>query len=260
MVLAVAGSSPVVHPSILYFSPMVNKGKVVLKQREKSHKTQQQVAEVLHMSVAKYREVESGELGLTLQQIKTLARLFEVDYYDFLDALEIRYVKKDLEKMKQVVLYIINKNGSKPHFGETVLHKLLYFIDFDYYEKYEKSLMGSTYIKNYHGPTSKDLDGVIQSMEKSRTIKTRTVDYFGYKQKKYDALQEPDLSILSAQEIKHIDAELERFAHKNAKEIEEYSHGDIPWECSKDKQHIDYEFVFYRGEEYSVSIDDNDSL
>ena len=239
---------------------MVNKGKVVFEQRKKSRKTQQEIATVLNMSVAKYREVESGELGLTLQQIKTLARLFEIDYYDFLDALEIRYVKKDLKKMEQVVLYIINKNGSKPHFGETVLHKLLYFIDFDYYEKYEKSLMGSTYIKNYHGPTSKDLDGVIKSMEKSRKIKTRTVDYFGYKQKKYDALQEPDLSVLSAQEIKHIDATLERFINKNAKEIEEYSHGDIPWRATQDGGDISYSKAFYRNEEYSIKDYDDDPI
>ena len=237
---------------------MVNKGKVVFKQREKSSKTQKQVADVLKISIAEYREVEADEAGLTLQQIKKLARFFGVDYYDFLDRLEIRYVRKDLEKMKQVVLYIINKNGSKPHFGETVLHKILYFIDFDYYEKYEKSLMGSTYIKNYHGPTSKDLDSVITALEKSNAVKTRTVDYFGYKQKKYDALQEPNLDVLSAQEIKHIDAELERLSSKNAKEIEEYSHGDIPWECSKNQQDIEYEFVFYRGEEYSVSANNND--
>jgi len=30
----------------------------------------------------------------------------------------------------------------------TVLYKILYFIDFDYYEKYEEQLMGALYIKN----------------------------------------------------------------------------------------------------------------
>ena len=51
---------------------MVNKGKVVLKQREKSCKAQQQVADVLKMSIAEYREVESDELGITLQQDKKI--------------------------------------------------------------------------------------------------------------------------------------------------------------------------------------------
>ena len=34
----------------------------------------------------------------------------------------------------------------------TVLYKLLYFIDFDYYEKFEEQLVGATYIKNHLDP------------------------------------------------------------------------------------------------------------
>ena len=43
---------------------------------------------------------------------------------------------------REVVLYVLDKVGDLPETGETVLHKLLYFIDFDFYEKYEESLMG----------------------------------------------------------------------------------------------------------------------
>jgi hypothetical protein len=67
--------------------------------------------------------------------------------------LQIRVTQKNLNKFKQVLLYILEKVGSKPNVGETVLNKLLYFIDFDYYEKFEENLMGATYIKNHHGPT-----------------------------------------------------------------------------------------------------------
>lgn len=44
--------------------------------------------------------------------------------------------QKKLDKFKEVLLYVLGKVGSKPNVGETVLCKLLYFIDFDYYEKY----------------------------------------------------------------------------------------------------------------------------
>jgi len=44
----------------------------------------------------------------------------------------------EIEKFKEVLLYILGKVGSKPNIGQTVLYKLLYFIDFNYYEKYEE--------------------------------------------------------------------------------------------------------------------------
>ena len=51
------------------------------------------------------------------------------------------------------MLYILEKVGGKSNVGMGVLYKLLYFIDFDYYEKYEDQLVGATYIKNHFGPT-----------------------------------------------------------------------------------------------------------
>lgn len=156
------------------------------------------------------------------------------------------------QKFKEVLLYILHEVGSRPNVGETVLHKLLYFIDFDYYEKYEEPLMGGRYIKNHHGPTSVDLKSVIAEMEQQGEIEPIKSAYFKYKQKKYLPLRKPDLSSLSAQEIAHIDEVLSRLANKNAKEIEEYSHGDIPWQIAEQKEELLYESVFYRDERYSV--------
>ena len=58
--------------------------------------------------------------------------------------MEIRKPKLNKEKAKQVILYLLNKCGAM---DEEKLFILLYFIDFDYYEKYEESLTGMTYIK-----------------------------------------------------------------------------------------------------------------
>ena len=52
--------------------------------------------------------------------------------------------KKNKEKAKQVILYLLNKCGSMT---KEKLYCLLYFIDFDYYEKYNEKLMGFTYLK-----------------------------------------------------------------------------------------------------------------
>lgn len=48
------------------------------------------------------------------------------------------------EKAKQVILYILNKCGPM---SKKKLQCLLYFCDFNYYEKYEEPFMGFKYIK-----------------------------------------------------------------------------------------------------------------
>jgi hypothetical protein len=72
--------------------------------------------------------------------------------------------QKNLKKFEQVLLYILCKVGSKPNIGETVIYKLLYFIDFNFYEKYEEQLIGATYIKNQYGPTPKEFIKVVDTM------------------------------------------------------------------------------------------------
>ena len=171
--------------------------------------------------------------------------------------MEIRVTEKNLAKFKQVLLYVLEKVGAKPNIGETVLYKLLYFIDFDYYEKFEENLMGATYIKNHHGPTPLEFKDIVAHMKKNGDLEEVKSKYFTYAQKKYLPHKRPDLSALSGQEIEHIDEVLARLSDKNAKELSDYSHGDIPWLSREFGERISYESVFYRDDKYSVrSYDD----
>ena len=136
-----------------------------------------------------------------------------------------------------MLLYVLNKVGGKPNVGETVLHKLLYFIDFDYYEKFEENLMGATYIKNHHGPTSVELSEIIKEMQEQKTNSSKSkTNTFEYEQKKYLPLKRPDLSVLSGRDIEHIDDVLARHSDKSATEIRNYSHDDIPWQVRPGRQ------------------------
>jgi hypothetical protein len=55
--------------------------------------------------------------------------------------IRISVPQKNLKNFKEALLYILNKVGSKPNVGETVIYKLLYFVDFDYYEKFEEQFI-----------------------------------------------------------------------------------------------------------------------
>lgn len=247
--------------------------KFIQQQRGKLGLTQEYMASELGISRPTYIQIERGDRELTIPEAKKLAAVFGVSFEDFLAGkapqhqvtidqkkkaggkptnLQIRVTEKNLEKFKQVLLHILEKVGSKPNVGETVLHKLLYFIDFDYYEKYEENLMGATYIKNLHGPTSVELGAILKDMQEKGELEAVKSNYFKYEQKKYLPRKHPDLSVLSAREIEHIGDVLARLSDKNAKEIENYSHEDIPWKAAEDGKPLSYESVFYRDEKYSV--------
>jgi len=246
-------------------------GKFIQQQRIKRNMTQENLASELGISRPTYLQIERGERELTISEAKKLSALFDMSLENFLEAkepkrsvaiekesvekpedLQIRVTKKNLDKFKQVLLYVLNKVGGKPNVGETVLHKLLYFIDFDYYEKFEQNLMGATYIKNHHGPTSVELGVIMKKMQAQGEIEAVKSQYFKYLQKKYLPRKRPNLDILSAREVEHIDDVLARLSDKNAAEIENYSHEDIPWKSAQDGKPLSYESVFYRDERYSV--------
>jgi len=238
------------------------------------------VAKKLKLARATYDKVEKGTRSLTYQELEILAGLFNMPVDNLINkeeyVTEINIIKdkketkkiknemrinvpqKNIKKMKEVLLYILIKVGNKPNVGETVINKLLYFIDFDYYEKYGKQLTGSTYIKNHFGPTPCELKAVIEQMIKDKDILVVTNKVFDFQQKKYIPLREPDLEDLNAQEFVHINEVLARLSDKNAKEISEYSHGDIPWRIFKDGEKMDYESVFYRDDNYSVKKYDDE--
>ncbi len=238
--------------------------------RKKNNMTQEYLASQIELSRSVYIQIEQGKRDLSLKEAQTLASIFDIPFEDFIneketsreiileskpqkkEKLEIRIKHKNLEKFKQVFLYLLSEVGAKPNVGETVLHKLLYFIDFDYYEKFEENLMGLTYIKNHHGPTATELGKIIKDMEEKGEIEAVTSKVYKYEQKKYLPLKESKLDTFSAREIEHINDVIARLGNKNAKEIENYSHGDIPWKIASDGKEIPYESVFYRDEVYSV--------
>lgn len=242
--------------------------------REKNNLSQAYLASYLGISRPTYVLIEQGKRELTLQEASKLASLFGMtvnqllqgDYsgpkvilekertYGRSESQGIRIImdRANVKKFKEVLLYVLNKVGARPNIGETALYKILYFIDFDYYEKYEEQLTGARYLKNHFGPTPVEFKQIVEEMAKKKEILPIKNKYFGYDQKKYLPLREPDLSILTAREIKHIDEVLARLAEKNARELTEYAHQDTPWLVHQDGEIISYETVFYRDVEHSV--------
>jgi len=251
----------------------------IKKLRLKNSFNQSFVAKHINVSRPTYLQVEKGERELTISEAKKLADLYGLSLDSFLNQQEIKIevskkVKKksfdndirisipqnNLEKFKQVLLYILTKIGSKPNIGETAIYKLLYFIDFDYYEKYEEQLIGAKYIRNNYGPTPVHFKKVIEDMIKDNQIEEVQSQFFEYPQRKYLPKKTPVLTKLNGQEIAHINDVLNRLSDKTAKELSAYSHTDTPWMIKKQGEVLDYESVFYRDALHSVRDNSHDQL
>jgi transcriptional regulator with XRE-family HTH domain len=239
--------------------------------REGLSLSQQRLADLLSVSRVTVSQMEAGQRKISASDLKKLSDILEIsaDYLlnpgrepevviqqvrenqEPIQPMRISVPQEKVEKFKEVLLYVLGKVGAKPNVGRTVLYKLLYFMDFDYYEQYEAQLIGARYQKNQYGPTPMEFAKIVQKMEEDGDLTEVKNQYFERSQTKYLARRAPDLSALSAQELQVIDDVLCRLSDKNASEISAYSHGDMPWLATEDRQVIDYELVFYRTPPYS---------
>lgn len=244
------------------------------KLRQKQKISQEFLAKKIGVSRPTYSQIENGERKMLVEEAQKLARFFGLSLEDFLSGKDMPVLKVELEKskkkkqkkqevrvsvpqekvekFKEIFLYILERIGARPNIGEAVICKIMYFIDFDFYEKFEEQLVGAKYIKNHFGPTPVAFPKIVAQMEKDGDLVRVTKKYFQHEQKKYLPLRSADLSNFSAREKDLIDWEIERFKDFNASKIRDYSHKDVPWIGADNLQEIDYEAVFSRTDEFSV--------
>lgn len=232
--------------------------------RQQKGITQAEMAEKLGVSRPTYAQIEKGRKEPTVSQARILAELFQPrggqKNVASAETSQEGSTKFNTTKFKEILLYILDKVGAKPNIGETALFKLLYFVDFDFYEKHGQFLTGATYMKNHHGPTPKQFKKVTDEMIAEGELERVRSKYFQYDQKKYLPHRKADLHMLTAVEKEHIDDVLARLSDKNGSELRAYSHGDIPWLATQDQGDIDYPLVFQRAQPYSQRDHEMDFL
>ncbi len=225
--------------------------KDIMGRRKEFGVSQVELAEVLGVSRPTLIKIERGERELKdveAQKLRDVFAHFEVGGMD----MRISVPQGDIDKFRQVLLYVLEKTAGKPNVGMTVLYKLLYFIDFDYYEKYEEQLMGLTYFKNTHGPAPREFARVVDDMKKGGDLEEVKSKFFTYDLKKFLPHKSADLSVLTGRELEMIDDVLARYADKTATEISDISHRDMPWAAAEEGKDLEYDHVFYRGDQLSV--------
>lgn len=247
-------------------------GRRIMELRKLKGLSQAELAKSVKISRPSLVQIELGNRSVDILEIQRLSMVLGFSLDDFMsekfninDSIEsstesnaqkvderISVPVLQVDKFKNVLLYILEKCAGKPNVGETVLYKLLYFSDFNYYELYEEHLTGAKYRKLPYGPVPQKLDFIINQMIEKNQLQRVKTDYYGLAQTRYLPLMKANLSELKASEKEVIDKVIEQMSDWSASSISNYSHKDMPWLASKEGEEINYELVFYREIPFSV--------
>jgi transcriptional regulator with XRE-family HTH domain len=253
-------------------------GQRITELRKMKGLSQEDLAKSVKISRPSLAQIELGNRSVDILELQKLSLILEFSLDDFMssdfsasqeiEGKDEKKVKEDEErisvptlqisKFKNVLLYILERCAGKPNVGETVLYKLLYFSDFNYYELYEEHLTGAKYRKLPYGPVPQKLDTIIGQMIKNGQLQRVKTQYHGFPQTRYLPLEKPDLTELRASEKEVIDRVIEQMSDWSAAMLSNYSHGDKPWKASKDGDEINYELAFYRRPPYSIRVYEDD--
>ncbi len=236
--------------------------------------SQEDLAKRLKVSRPTLTQMELGNRGIDIMEMQKLSMVLEFSLDEFMSrAFKVEYELKntakpkapkqdirisvptlDVEKFKNVLLYFLEHCAGKPNVGGTVLNRLLYFADFNYYEIYEEHLTTAKYCKLPYGPLPEELDVIINQMiDEGQMLRVKT-EFQGIPLTRYLPLVKPDLTKLLASEVGVIDRVISQMGDWSETMITAYAHGDRPWEVTQDNEELNYELAFYRGVQYSVRV------
>ena len=156
----------------------------------------------------------------------------------------------DLEKFKNMILYLVNRLGSVL---ETKLNKLLWYCDFLLFKETSVSITGTQYIRLPLGPVPDNYERIIGIMQPDLLnmdeipFNTKEGIVLG---KQFTTLVEPDESIFSKQEIKVMSFIADTFRNDTSTSIKNKSHQETAYLKCEDGDIISYEYA----KELSLSL------
>jgi len=150
-------------------------GQRITELRKMKGLSQEDLAKSVKISRPSLAQIELGNRSVDILELQSLSMILGFSLDDFMSKdftvsedvegkAEIKTNQSEerisvpilkLNKFKNVLLYILERCAGKPNVGETVLNKLLYFSDFNYYELYEEHLTGAKYRKLPYEPVPK---------------------------------------------------------------------------------------------------------
>ena len=165
-------------------------------------------------------------------------------------------VKINEKKYKNLILFFANKikNGT---LGKLKIMKLLYFLDFDYFEKYGKSITGDEYLRFDYGPVPRTAKRILEKMNGNDIKIINKKVALGYNDRQLiEPLKNFNINLFSKEELLMMEETADKWEKFSGTEMKIASHGEAPWIATKPNGVIDYNLAYYRNKYGEMDKDD----
>lgn len=208
----------------------------IIKWRELSKLTQQEVAEKLGLSRQRYILIEKNERDISLKEIQVLADLFGVFPEDFFTE------PVDIPKFRQMYFaclkFASDGRGGVP---KTKLAKLLYLSDFTNFFKELEPMSGVKYRRMEYGPVADIFFSLTDDLYQTGKIEIKPIERAqivcatSRESENFDKLSGDELNL-----IKEI---CEQWKDRRTEEIVNFTHEQKPWKMCRDGEFIPYTLI-----------------
>ena len=150
------------------------------------------------------------------------------------------------KKYKNAIIFFAQKiqNGT---LGKLKLMKLLYYLDFDFFEKYGQSVTHDEYLRFENGPVPRMAEKIIKEMDgKDIKISHRKIKEGMKDQQHIEAISDFDLNLFTKEELIMLEEVASKWEKFTGSEMKMATHGEAPWISTKPNGVIDYNLVYYR--------------
>lgn len=253
---------------------MVNQvGEYIRKLRLSLNVSQEELAQFIEINRVTLSNIESGERKLKTDEVQKIADFFEISPSLLIWIKKTRDEKDPHRKIKDLILYIANKLKDRESFWKTVLNKLLYFSDFNYYEWTGTFITGAVYKKLPYWPVPQNITEILNEMVEDWEIAVWDTTFHGFTQQRIIPLKQANIEVFSQIDsqsktpkphytpyddlpsvIKIVDDVLDKYQYWKAAQISEFSHQDTPYKATKKIwETINPQLVFYRSPWFIVN-------
>ncbi len=207
----------------------------IIKLRERSGHTQEEVAKKLGISRQRWIMVEKGHRDLNTEELEKLAEIFGIDIADFFEEIP------DIEKFKQMYFACINYAADKRGgVTKTKLAKLLYLADFSSFFYSLEPMSGVKYRRMEYGPVADIFFSLTEDLYEGGKIEISPVGNALIISSK---TREATTDKLSTAEEKLIKKICDSWKDKRTEEIVNFTHEQKPWKMCREGEYIPYELI-----------------
>lgn len=162
----------------------------------------------------------------------------------------------DDRKLRELILYIVQRSQDDPNMGATKLNKVLFRSDFGSYLHLGEAITWHPYFKLANGPAPRHLIDIRRGMVADGLVRIAKVDVGADKpMDRWEALRPPDLSSFTREQLAFVDGVIEAMSDQTGTRAAEDTHLMVGWRLASMREDIPYETAFLADHASPADID-----